>query len=64
MTIPAGKTQSDVEVTRRWLLKSSAMLTAGIAALGGVAAEVPAITAALDNAPQMTEEMARHFTTF
>jgi hypothetical protein len=64
MTIPAGKTQGDVEVTRRWLLKSSAKLTAGIAALSGIAAKVPVITAAVDNAPQMTEEMARHFTTF
>jgi hypothetical protein len=39
-------------------------LSAGIAALGGIAVEVPAIQAALDDAPQMTEEMARHFTTF
>jgi predicted benzoate:H+ symporter BenE len=64
MTIPAVKTQGDGEVTRRWLLKSSGLLTVGIAALGGVAAEVPAITAAVESAPQMTEEMARHFTTF
>jgi hypothetical protein len=64
MANPAGKTYGDGEVTRRWLLKSSAMLTAGIAAQGGIAAEVPDLTAAVDNAPQMTEEMARHFTTF
>jgi hypothetical protein len=58
------KTPSNGNVTRRWLLSSSAKLTAGAVALCGTAAEVPAIATALDAPPEMTEEIARHFTTF
>lgn len=64
MTTSDDKTPNNGNVTRRWLLSSSAKLTAGAVALCGVAAEVPAIAAALDAPPEMTEEIARHFTTF
>jgi hypothetical protein len=57
-------TQSNGNVSRRWLLKSSAKLTAGAVALCGAGAELPAVTASIEASPQMTEEMARHFTTF
>jgi hypothetical protein len=64
MTKSSDKTPSNGNVTRRWLLSSSAKLTAGAVALCGAAAEVPAIIADVDAPPEMTEEIARHFTTF
>jgi hypothetical protein len=64
MTTSDEKTQSSGNVTRRWLLSSTAKITAGAVALCGAAAEGPAITAAVDAPPEMTEEIARHFTTF
>jgi hypothetical protein len=64
MTTSDESAKINGNVTRRWLLKSSAKLTAGAVAICGAAAEVPAIDAAIEDLPQMTEEMARHFTTF